>query len=340
MQLTITMRNKLETLKNAFFIEGGGTRGIYALGVIEYLFMKNPYFQFSDTKIFGGTSVGSYVAAALSLGFDISNIKLFTNEIDISNLIESYYKFPLIMYRFCKYGYLFNDNIRQKIVRQILEIKLDQIRSDLNMPNLKAIELTFGNLKTLIKSKPNTYKHLIMNSVDLSINRQIFFSTLDSNADEISLYDGLLASSAIPFVFQSTKLYRYPDGKYGYHKTLNATLDNMVDGGLSMNNTFNYVLLHPDIFTGYTFWYLKFTNDISYTPTEGIISEIKQIINFLLDSYSDINMDMIYDKYFVNIMNLHLSVGGLTIYNREQITNIVTSIFNECVNYTYKFTNK
>jgi predicted acylesterase/phospholipase RssA len=85
------IKERISGVKNAFFIEGGGTKGVYAIGILKYLFDNNPHFSLADVNIFGGTSVGSYLATALSLGFQKDDMIEISKIIDISKLIDSKY---------------------------------------------------------------------------------------------------------------------------------------------------------------------------------------------------------------------------------------------------------
>ncbi|XWV24500.1 mg746 protein [Tupanvirus deep ocean] len=336
--------NKLllsSTNKNAFFIEGGGTKGVYAIGILKYLFEENPYLSLSNVNIFGGTSVGSYFATALSLGFGKDDLMEISKVIDISKLIDSKYMFLVTAYRFLSYGYLYNDTGRQDIVYKILQYKIDTINEHLGLTGTNKIDgkdITFGHLNTLITKYPNIYKHLLINAVDISRNEQIFITTLDDKWEEIKLYDAILASSAIPFVFKPTLLHYNPTiNKYSYTQTKETTINNLVDGGVSTNNPLDYFLLNEDQYPGYGLWLLKFTNHPSYVKIDGTVTLLKQLANYLISGKNDVKMNLVQDQYRVNTINLNSKAGTLDLYSAEKVQQIIEDIYNQCISGTLKF---
>ncbi|XWV25732.1 putative patatin phospholipase [Tupanvirus soda lake] len=327
--------------KNAFFIEGGGTKGVYAIGILKYLFEENPYVDFKNINIFGGTSVGSYLATALSLGFEKNDIVEISKIIDISNLIDSKYMFLVTGYRFLSYGYLYNDSGRQDIVYKILQYKIDTINEHLELTGANKLDgkdITFGHLNALITKYPHIYKHLLINAVDISRNEQIFLTTLDNKWEEIKLFDAILASSAIPFVFKPTLLHYDPNtNKYSYNGTKNTTINNLVDGGVSTNNPMDYFLLNEDQYPNYGLWLLKFTNHPSYVKIDGTITLLKQLANYLISGKNDVKMDLVQDQYSVNTINLNSKAGTLDLYSAQKIQEIIEDIYNQCITGTLKF---
>lgn len=318
--------------KNGFFIEGGGTRGIYAIGILKYLFEKNPYFNLTDVHIFGGTSVGSFLSTALSLGFDKDDMVNIIKDIDFGNLIDSKFLFMITLCRFLKQGYLYDDEGRQNIIHLILNYKIDIIKKHLDDPTVNSKNLTFGHLKILINLYPHIYKHLIINAVDINRGEQIFMCTLDNKFDDIAIFDAIMASSAIPLVFKPLELYYYPDLKlYGYTPSDNATRNCLVDGGLDTNNPLDYFLINKNLCSDYNFWLLKFTNPISHVDIDGIIPSFSRILEYVISIKNNIKTTLIKEKYSINIFNLHLNVGALDIYTSSQIQKIISDIYNKCV---------
>ncbi|AYV84945.1 MAG: phospholipase [Satyrvirus sp.] len=326
------INNSLPKKKNAFFIEGGGTKGIYAIGVLKYLFEDNAYINLSDVCIFGGTSVGSYLATVLSLGYKKDDLMEISKIIDMSRLIDSKYLILLTAYRFISKGYFYDDIARTDIIEKILNFKFDLIKKHLCLPyDSKAKDLTFGNLKQLIIRYPNIYKHLIINTVDISKNSQIFMTTLNDESDDIKLFDAMLASSAIPFVFKPVIIYNDPKtNRYTYDKINNLTLNNLVDGGISTNNPLDYFLLNDECFKEYELWLLKFTNEPNYIKIDGTTTLLKQIVEYLISGKNDIKMDLIHDEYQINIINLYSSAGTFDIYTPDEIQKIIENIYNQC----------
>lgn len=330
-------RQKLDIPKNAFIIEGGGTRGTYAIGILQYLFDENPYINLNKIDIFGGTSVGSFLAVPLSLGFNKQDLDALSKIIDVSALTEPGYKFMLTAYRFLSTGYLYDDTGRENIIKQILNYKIDKIREDLSMPNLIGENLTFGHLCKLIELQPQIYKHLLINAVDISRAEQIFMTTLDHTYDNIKLIDAILASSSIPFVFKPVNLYF--DGTYHYNETPNSTFNCLVDGGTSTGNPLDFFLLNRGIYSNYTLWLIKFTSEPQYVKIDSFKSMLNQLIEYTISGKNNTKMNLIENKYHTNIINLHSKAGTLDIYTQEQIQKIIQDIYQKCVNGELFFNN-
>jgi len=320
---------KHDFVNNAFFIEGGGTRGIYAVGIIKYLFDKNPYINLRDINIFGGTSVGSFLATALSLGCTNDDLIALTKIIDMNALIDSKYLFPITCYRFIRNGYLYDDTGRQNIVKQILNFKIADISKHLGV-TITGTDLTFADLKTLIKTHPEIYKHLLINALDISTCDQLFMTTLDDKSDKIKLYTALLASSAIPLVFQPIVLYRDSDKHYNYVPTASTTKNYLVDGGMSSDNPLDYFLMNKEKFNDYNLWLLKFTRMPAYTNIDGIIQMIKQLITYFISGKNNLNTDLVRDTYEINTINLDLDTNVLEMYTPEQIQEAIKHIYQLC----------
>jgi predicted acylesterase/phospholipase RssA len=329
--------------QNAFFIEGGGTKGVYAIGVLKYLFESNKYLNLNSVSIFGGTSVGSYLATALSLGCQKEDLIQVSQVINIGELIDSKYIFLITLYRFLACGYLYDDSGRQDIVWKILQCKMDAINKHLEFNDNNKItgkDITFGHLKILIQKYPNIYKHLIINTVDISKSEQIFMTTLNDKWTNIKLADALLASSAIPFVFKTTTLYYYPDSDtYGYAQTDTSTINNFIDGGVSTNNPLDYFLLNNKEYSSYNLWLLKFTNHPQYVRIDNIITLLKQLSEYLITGKNDIKMDLVEEEYKINTINLNTKAGTLEIYSAEKIQEIIETIYNQCVAGIIHFDN-
>ena len=337
----LKLRNPININKNAFFIEGGGTRGIYAIGILKYLFEPNPYLNLANTNIFGGTSVGSFLATALSLGYDKDDIMELSKTINVANLIDAKYKFMVTAYRFLSQGYLYDDVARQEIVEKILDYKIETIRKHLEL-NITGKNLTFGHLKKLIERHPTIYKHLLINAVDISRSEQIFMTTLNDKYDDITLFDAILASSAIPFVFKAVTLYYYPDtDKYGYDNLDKSTINCLVDGGVSTGNPLDFFLLRDGKYLNsqYQLWLLKFTSDPKYVKIDGFNSLLTQTVDYLISGKNNIKMNLIEENYHINIINLHSTSGTLDIYTMEQIQTIINDIYNECISGKLYFNN-
>lgn len=328
---------------HAFFIQGGGTRGIFAFGVLKYLFEQNPYFLLSDVSIFGGTSVGSYLATVLSLGYDKDDIMAISRVLNMSILIDNKFMLPISIIRLLICGHLYSDYGRIAIANKILEYRFDSIKVDLQIPQesqFKPTDLTFGCLRKLIEYNPNKYKHLIINTVDVNREEQIFMTTLEEKWYNIKIFDALLASSAIPFVFEPIKLYYYPKtNMYGYKHIPDSTLNILVDGGVSTDTPLDFFLLDFNKYANYKMWLLKFTGSPSYVKIDGIISLTKQLIHYLITGKNSVKMDIVEKKYCINTINLYSEEGTLKIYTPNDTQHIIENVYNECINGEIYFGN-
>lgn len=326
--------NKKKSEKNMFFIDGGGTKGVYAIGVIKYLFDENPYLDLTNVNIFGGTSVGSYIATALSFGYTSEDIVSVAEIIDLSKLIDNKYLFMVTACRFMMYGYLYNNDGRMDIITKILSYKLNNIKNHLGITdnNFKPNDLTFAHLKKLINLYPAIYKDLIVNTVDISRGQQVFPTTLNDKWNDIKIVDALMASSAIPIVFDHSTLYYYPEtDRYGYAKT-NASLQSFfVDGGMATNNPMDYFLYNYDQYTDYKMWILKFDNLPPYVKIDGLFDYLNQIINYFISSKHDVKRDLLENMYQINSINLHVKNSVMKIYTHKQVTDIIDQIYQKCV---------
>lgn len=317
-------------VRNAFFIEGGGTRGVYAIGILKYLFETNPYFKLDSVDIFGGTSVGSFLATALSLGYQRDDITELVKLINIGDLVDSKYMFIKTAYRFLSKGHLYNDAGRQEIVSKILNYKIDIIKTHLGLTDLVGTDITFGHLKTLIQNHPHIYNHLLINAVDISRSKQIFMTSLDDKFDHIKIFDAILASSAIPFVFKPVTLhYDSCADRYNYDGI--GTSDCLIDGGVSTGNPLDYFLLNTNQYINYNLWLLKFTSEPAYTEIDSVKTLLQQTMEYLVSGKNDIKMDLVSDKFCINTINLHSQAGTLDIYTQEEMQIIIDDIYNQCV---------
>ena len=320
--------------KNAFFLGGGGTKGVFAIGVIEYLFDNNPYFNMTDISIFGGTSIGSYFAAALSIGFRKPDFEKISTKIDLSDIIDNGILYLKPMYHFLTQGFLYNDHGRRNLIKNIINEKLNTIKLHLGKLNhsfYQYNDLTFGDLRELIEKYPDTYKHLIINTVDISRGEQIFMTTMDSKWDKIKLFDAMLASSSIPFVFKPVSIYFDPETEtYGYQKKDQALKCILVDGGVSTNNPLDYFLLNGGELEKYQLWLLKFSSEACYVELDNSTAMLKQLIDYSITGKNNTKMDLVEDEYHINTINLHLQEGTLKIYTKKEIQKIIEQIYYEC----------
>ena len=326
-------RSRTASNKNAFFIEGGGTKGVYAVGILKYLFGENQYYPMQKTDIFGGTSVGSYLATPLSLAFNADDITAISKIINISNVIDSKFLFGLTAYRFITQGHLYSERGIQKIVESILNYKINIINDHLAIPDtfIKGKDLTFGHLRTLINKYPSVYKHLLINAVDINRSNQIFMTTMDEKWNNIKLFDAMMASSAIPYVFKPIILYYdTKTDQYGYTKSDGLLECQLVDGGVSTNNPLDYFLVNKKKYADFDLWLLKFTTKPQYVKINGVISLLKQLVDYLIRGKNDVKMELVQDQYDISTINLYSSAGTFDSYTEDQIQKIINDIYNQC----------
>jgi predicted acylesterase/phospholipase RssA len=317
--------------QKAFLIAGGGTRGVYAIGLIKYLLGENPILDFKQVRIMAGTSVGSYFAAALSIGYNLEDIDYFVKNFRMDDMVDPKYLFMVSLFRFLRRGYLYNNQGRRRLIQEIINRRSQYLYEDLG-EHVDASTFTLGHLRRLVHKYPDKYRHLIINVFDVSLQEEKFFTTFENNNDDIRLIDILLASSAIPFAFSPVYLYYYQDGYY-YQPigTSNGQLDCLLDGGLSSISPIDYFLINHHEFKDYQLWLLEFSGKSKYTPITGDWSLLEQMGNYLTGGKDDIKMELIHQDYHINTINLHCDQETLHIYTHEEIVRIVDQVYQECL---------
>lgn len=332
------IHDQMINTKRAFFIEGGGTRGLHAIGVLKFLFEKNSHFMLDESvEIYGGTSVGSFIATALALGFSRDDILSVPDWIDLQKLFPPRYHFPVTVYRFFSSSHLYDNTELKNIIEKILSYRFHIIAQDLynatdgNIVVKKATDLCFGHLKLLNTYNPTAYRHLIINTIDLNMCHQIFFTTLESTSYHIKLFDAMLASSALPFVFKPLRMYRTTEGVY-YPEAIDNTQHQcqLYDGGLSTNNPLDYFILNYSKLEGYDIWLLKFLATPVFTPITGFVSLLEQLLYYLIGGKNEIKTELLKDSYKFNIINICSQAGTLDVYTKEQVRAIIEHIYQKC----------
>lgn len=325
------------TSKNAFFIEGGGTKGIYGLGILKYLFDDTEkYFNIEDVEIFGGTSVGSYFALALSIGYNSADIDSLVDELDLSGLIDSKFMLPITILRFLKSSHLYNDTGRLQIIKKIINRKITDICTDLGK-NIVADDFTLGDLRTLIENDNKKYTHLIVNCVDISRSDQIFFTTLENKYDNIKIIDILLASSSIPFVWSPVKLYEDSNGIYTYTKDPAYTVHLLIDGATSTNNPLDYFLLNDDKYANYNLWLMRFSKVPDYVNINSTFKLITQLFEYLISEKNDTKLELLEDQFKLNIVDLYITESALKLYTTDEMKTIVIEMYQKCIDSDITF---
>lgn len=315
--------------KKAMIISGGGTKGIHSIGLFRYLFESNPYVDLNSIGLFAGTSVGSFFAVAFALGLKKDDLMKLIEVIDLDQLFCN----PLVAaFRFLFYGHLYGNDGRNNIIRNIIEMRLNSIREQLNDPLINANQITFSQLRQLIDSHPDTYKHLLINAVDLSRNTEVFFTTLNDNYDNITIYDAMLSSSAYPFAFQPTILYYNQDFDVYHTIDLPGSIKcHLVDGGVASNDVLNYILMNEETFQDYDLWLLKFTDTIDYVEINSWRSLLRRMMYYLFGGKGDLKNKLVQDKYKINTFNLHCTNKTFDTYTKKEMNTIVENVYQKCL---------
>ena len=329
MEIEITVRKanikskslERQSQRNAFIIEGGGTKGVYAVGILRYLMEENPVLDLSTVDVVGGTSIGGIIAAGLALGLNWSAIAEIMIDIHLEDLRDPRYMAPVSLTRLLTSGYAFRGAAREETVRLVLE-------------KANVTDITFGELAAKCNTESGyNYRHLIMNAVDLNHGRQVFMSSLDASWHKIRIRDAMLATSAIPFIFKHTTLY-FDGSCYNYDT---GEICRLIDGGLDTNNPLDYFILHSAL-RDHKIWLLQFREDGTYDESVGLWSMIRQVYRFLL-SKTNIKMKFIEQSYNINTLNLKLNASSLRIYSQQEIQEIISSVYDKCRIGDYSFRN-
>ncbi len=249
---------------------------------------------------------------------------------------------PVTLYRLIIKKYMYKNEGRLNIIKKILDFNILKIKQHLNIPDgekFTCSDLKFKHLRKLIKLHPTIYKHFLLNTLDLSRSKQIYITSMEKKWDDIYIIDALMASSAIPFVFDSKKMYyNSVDDTYSYDES-NGTKNSLVDGGVSMNNPIGYFINKnledtlssnniDDKLSKYKFWVLKFDKKPKYINIDTITEIADQVLDSMMGTGDDLNIDFMEQKYNINTINLHLTAKTLTIYTQQQIQDIISKVYD------------
>lgn len=168
-------------------LSSGSIRGIYQLGAIHAAELNG---LLVDVKYFAGTSIGSIIALLLAVGWQ--PLELFTHVCmnDFTQLLS--YNIDIVNV-FQKWGAIDTTPIREYISKLIL-LKLPEI------PTFKTLQEQTG-------------KHLLVTAYKLKSKHPNIYFSLETHPD-MSVLDGVMLSSNIPFLFQAQNYegYYYIDG--------------------------------------------------------------------------------------------------------------------------------
>ena len=265
-------------------LSGGGTRGILHLGAINYLEENN----LTNFDTFIGTSVGSFIASLLAVGYKSSEIFDFILYFDTKTL-KNFNLSNIIT----NYG-LDNGDMIMFVFNKLIEKKT----------NIKNI--TFKELY-------NTFnKKLIVCATCLNESKSYYFS-YDSHPDmQINL--AVRMSIAIPFIFTSV-LYNgllFTDGglmdNYPIEQTknMNNTIGIYIDSNKNyckIDNLEEFTLSVLNcLFISNIDYNKKYNKNTIYIPADNLSS-----INFSmseLDKQKLFNLGYDYSKKFINNQNI------------------------------------
>lgn len=163
-------------IKLGLVLSGGGVKGVYHLGVLQYL--KEQGIEFD---VISATSAGSIVGTLVSLGLEPVNIKEALMSVQFKKL-------PSIWSIFGKAGLINPHSMKEVVNKDIL--------------NMDFTDYDF----TMIQ------KELYITATNMESGRSVVFSK-NSNA-QTQLLDAMMASSAYPFVFSPMEIagVKYSDG--------------------------------------------------------------------------------------------------------------------------------
>jgi NTE family protein len=257
-------RNKIENL----VFQGGGSKGIVYLGVLNYLQEKG---RLEEIKRVAGTSAGAITAIAFALGFNFKSALMIMNDLNIEELLEGIDSKQLREVKKSK-GL---DKIKASMsaLINILETIHEPSNLDIVTPRLITAvndclkctglssgefflkwlnqliqgrtgikDLTFGELADLVKRPYSPYKHLYVVVAKIKPHVGLeFINTEEKNEDGSLKWDNVIVASAIrasmsiPGVFEPHILQmkvKQPDGTYKIHKMSEYQC---VDGGTLKN---------------------------------------------------------------------------------------------------------
>ena len=168
-------------------LSAGGLKGFYELGVLQYYHVQG---YLNQAKVFAGTSIGSFLAALYSSGFDpLDILKIFLEikvilpeDADWGNITRDY-------------G-IYSTNRLKKWMEYIFREK-------------------FGYVPTLLELFQKTNKHLILCAYNVTKTRIEYFTW--KTEPDMTIVDAIIASCTIPLMFKPFhyKGSLYVDGARG-----------------------------------------------------------------------------------------------------------------------------
>ena len=204
--------------------EGGGAKGVAYAGALQAMLLRKCWF-----KAVAGASAGAITAALVAAGLNPKQLATSTVE-GLANILDprgqGWWEFRRNLKRLKKEtGFLSKQKLRAWL-GQLLKCQVKELLFE-DDPNVQISDLSEIDFKTLYAS---TGIELHVVAANLSLNRQIVFNRRQT--PDCQVVDAVLASSSIPFVFESAELVipvLVDDGN------TQAVYQTVVDGGVWSN---------------------------------------------------------------------------------------------------------
>jgi len=182
-------------------LSAGGLKGFYELGVLQYYHVQG---YLNQAKVFAGTSIGSFLAALYSCGFDPLDI--------LAKFLEIQIIAP-------------EDADWANISRDYGIYSTDRLKHWLN----RIFRGKFGYVPTLLELFQKNHKHLILCAYNVTKTRIEYFTW--KTEPDMTIVDAIIASCTIPMMFKAFhyKGCLYVDGARGEVCPLEYTKKYMTD---------------------------------------------------------------------------------------------------------------
>ena len=159
-------------------LSGGGIKGLIHLGALKALNEKN---LLKNIKNYAGSSIGSFIALLLCIGYNYNDILVICFKIDF----KKFYNIDNIFDFFENYNILSFKPL-EKLLYLLIQTKF------------KKKNITFKELFNL------TEKTLHINAININSSDIVTFNYI--NSPDINIVDACIASCSIPFIFPPKKI--------------------------------------------------------------------------------------------------------------------------------------
>lgn len=196
----------MSQFRNLIF-EGGGVKGIAYAGAIKVLGEKN---ILKPIERIGGTSAGAITAALLAVGANWEDIREIVGGTNFRKFMDDSWGLLRDVNRLINdYGWFKGDSFSKWMKKQLFGLSGKR-------------NLTFSDLETLRKQKPDTYRSLYVvgSNISLQVPEVYSFET----TPDMEIWQAVRISMSIPLFFAAV---READG------------DILVDGGVTWNYPLN-----------------------------------------------------------------------------------------------------